>query len=364
MKQRIFYIAVLAITVLSLIYSERVIIYVRESLTICADIIIPTLFPFFVLSGLLIYSGFGSALAKAAQGFMRPLFNVPPAGAAAFALGIISGFPLGAVTAAELYRCGSLSKSEAERLLAFSNNSGPLFIIGSVGAAIYGRPALGVALYIIHIISSIFVGMIFSQYGKSKHDSPPMRLLTNEMPISEAVAAALKNAAKNIITVCFSIIFFAAVSRMMLDLAPFPPAVHAILSGICEFSTGVINISSLNLGLYEKLVLTSFIIGFSGLCVHIQVMAVTCGAGLSLKPYIFGKLLHGAIAGAITAALLKLLPRTVAVFSGCSSPISASCAVIPLMLAAEVVVIMLISLIQKAWATTISSRPPLSKQKM
>ena len=68
---------------------------------------------------------------------MRPLFNVAPAGATAFVLGIISGFPLGAICAKDLYKAGNLSKPEAERLLTFCNNSGPLFIIGTVGAAIY-----------------------------------------------------------------------------------------------------------------------------------------------------------------------------------------------------------------------------------
>lgn len=343
MKKIIFYILVILTIVLTLIYSESVIRYTREAVNMCMEVIIPTLFPFFVCSGLLIWSGFGSVLARAAAPVMRPLFNVAPSGAAAFVLGIVSGFPLGAVTAADLYRCGSLSKSEAERLLAFCNNSGPLFIIGTIGSAVYGRPIYGAVLYAIHILSSIFVGMIFSQYGKERHNSPPLRLVTNEMPLSEVFTTALKNASKSILTVCFSIIFFSSLSRMMLDLLPLPPLLYALASGIFEFSTGTLNISTLGIGIYEKLVLTSFIVGFSGLCVHIQVMAATAGAGLDLKPYILGKLLHGGIAAGLTSAAIRLFPLTHGAFAETDNVMSAAFAVIPLMLAAAAVCIMLTS---------------------
>ena len=97
--KRIFHIAVLAVIALFLFQSESVIAHTKETIMMCFDIIIPSLFPFFVCSGLLIYSGFSSVIAKYAERIMRPLFNVAPSGAAAFVLGIISGFPSGAVCA-------------------------------------------------------------------------------------------------------------------------------------------------------------------------------------------------------------------------------------------------------------------------
>ncbi len=341
MKKTIFYCAVIATIIFMLIYSKQVIRYSKEAMDMCYELIIPTLLPFFVCSGLLIYSGFGSILARAAGGIMRPLFNVAPSGAAAFVLGIISGFPLGAATAAQLYGCGSISKSEAERLLAFCNNSGPLFIIGSVGTAIYGRPIYGVLLYIIHIIASILAGMIFSRYGSAHHNAPPMRLDTVDMPLTEVFSTALGNASKSMITVCFSIIFFSSLSRAALDLLPLHPMLDALISGIVEFSTGTIKTAALSYGLYEKLILTSLIVGFSGISVHIQVMAMTSGYGLSLKPYILGKAAHGAIAAALTAAAARFLPISSPAFAAPSAVISASFSVIPLMLAAAAAFILL-----------------------
>ena len=342
MKRNIFYAAVFAAIIFMLISSGAVIGYSCEALEMCFRYIIPTLFPFFVMSGLLIYSGFGSVLARAASPVMLPLFNVAPAGAAAFAAGLISGFPLGAATAADLYRAGSLSKTEAERLMAFSSNSGPLFIIGSVGAAIYCRPVYGVLLYVIHILSSLLVGIIFSRWGRARHNSPPMRLITRDIPLAEVFSTSLSRAAQSILTVCFSIIFFSALSRALLDLLPLPPVLSAIASGICEFSTGTIMTSQLDIPTAEKLVLTSFIVGFSGLCVHIQVVAMTADAGLSLAPYIIGKLLHGVISAALTFAALCLMPLDAPAFSA-AAPASASFAWSPVIIIAAAVPVLLIA---------------------
>lgn len=347
MKRKIFYISVLSAIALILFRAEYVMSYAKDAMNMCYEIIIPSLFPFFVCSGLLIYSGFCEIISKAAQGVMRPLFNVAPAGAAAFVLGIISGFPSGAVCAAELYRCGNLSKSEAERLLSFCNNSGPLFIIGSVGAAVYKSTALGVILYIIHIVSSIFVGIIFKNYGKNHHNSPPTHIRTNETQISEAVSLSLTAAAKNIITVCFSIIFFSALSRSILDLFPLSPLFYALVSGICEFSTGILKISGLNYDICSKLVLTSFIVGFSGLSVHLQVMAVTSGSGLSLKPYILGKCLHSITAAFMTAAALYCIAQFKNGLTITKPRLGASFASSAAIIGAAVILILLIAYIVK-----------------
>ncbi len=347
MKKSILYTVVILTIVFIIVKADLVILYAQDAMKMCYSLIIPTLFPFFVCSGLLIYSGFGSVLARCAKGIMRPLFNVAPAGAAAFVLGIISGFPLGAVTTVQLYRCGSLSKSEAERLLAFCNNSGPLFIIGSVGVAIYGKPIYGIILYLIHILSSLLVGVLFRSYGGRHHNSPPMRLNTADIPVAEAFSTALTNAAKSIITVCCSIIFFSAISRAMLDMLPLPPLLDAAANGLCEFSTGTLKTSMLDNGIYEKLILSSFIIGFSGLSVHLQVMAVTAGAGLSLKAYILGKAAHGVISAAITAALLYIARPSMPVFSDNQALLSSSFAVVPMLAAAAAAVIMLLYFISR-----------------
>lgn len=345
MKRKLLYFGVFIIIGVILFRSESVIRFSKDAMDMCYEIIIPSLFPFFVCSGLLIYSGFGSIIANLAQGIMRPIFNVAPAGAAAFVMGILSGFPSGAICTADLYRCGNLSKSEAERLLAFCNNSGPLFIIGAIGTALYHKPQYGVMLYVIHIISSIIVGIIFRNYKKEAHNSPPTYVNTKELSASTAFATSLNTAAKNMITVCFSIIFFSAISRAVLEMIPSPPALDSVISGICEFSTGVIKIYGLDYNTAQKLILTSLIVGFSGISVHIQVAAVTAEAELSLKPYIIGKCLHSITAAVLTAAVLFIIPPQSVFISDIKAKLSASFAVSAILLAAAIILVIVFAVI-------------------
>lgn len=320
--KKLFYAAVLTLTGLILFRAEAIMNHTKETLIMCFNIIIPSLFPFFVCSSLLIYSGFGTVIAKYAEKIMRPLFNVAPAGAAALVVGIISGFPSGAICTADLYASGNLSEIEAERLLAFCNNSGPLFIIGSVGIAIYSSPLLGAVLYAVHIMSSLIVGVIFSNYGKSRHNSPPTAVNTKEFTLSQSVSESIRTASKNILTVCFSIIFFAPIAQTVLELIPMSRFSDAVLSGIFEFSSGILKISQIDDSMIKKLAITSFILGFSGISVHLQVMAVTSKSDLSLKPYFLGKILH-AFLSAFICALIMLLLNAKPVFSGSSAVLSA-----------------------------------------
>ena len=126
-KKILIYLFAVGAVVLLIKNASNAIRYASDAIDLCLEMIVPTLFPFFICSGILIYSGFCELLAKAFQFCMYPLFRISPVGSSAFILGIVSGYPLGAVTAGELYSNNYLSKTEAERLLAFCNNSGPLF---------------------------------------------------------------------------------------------------------------------------------------------------------------------------------------------------------------------------------------------
>ena len=315
MKKICLHIGVLAILVLIVMNAQKSISYTIEAMSMCIYMIIPTLFPFFICSGLLIYSGFCERLAAVFRFCMMPLFRVSPAGSSAFVLGIVSGYPLGAVTAGELFQNGYLTKTEAQRLLAFCNNSGPLFILGSVGIAMYSKLRYGVILYIIHILSAITVGIIFSFYKRNTYTAPKTVMTSPERSVGEIFSIALQNAISTILTVCGAVIFFSIISRLLLDMLPVSGALGSVAAGMCEFVTGTRMVSDLDINIAQKLVISAFIIGFAGLSVHVQVLAVISKYRLSLAPYIIGKLLHGIIAAFYTIIYLHFFPITSAVFA-------------------------------------------------
>ena len=315
MKRTVFCTLTVIFTVAMIFSPESSIFYSKQALDICYGIIIPSLFPFFICSGILVYSGFAESMAKFFRPVMKPLFNVNENGAAAFVLGILSGYPLGAVTACQLYENAYLSKSEAERLLAFCNNSGPLFILGAVGTAIYQNSKIGLILYLSHIISAIITGIIFRFYQRGSFSAPQSRLNTVSGSGAEIFATVLANSVNSILTVCGAIVFFFTVSNILTNILPVNAFSDAFFSSLLEFTGGIKKISGLSLPLSLRLAMSSFAVGFAGLCVHMQVMSVTAKYGLSLKPYIFGKLLQGILSSMLTLFMLWCFPTSVTVFN-------------------------------------------------
>lgn len=323
MKRAVPYIFVAYIALMILIHPQTAIMSAKSGLYLCYDVIIPSLFPFFICSGLLIYSGVTKFLAKISGPLMRPLFNVGGAGSSALVLGIVSGYPLGALTACQLYESGYLSKTETERLLAFCNNSGPLFILGAVGSAIYSSGKIGVVLYVSHIISTLLVGVLFRFYAKDKHTAPNYALNQADDGFSQVFSKVLINSVNSILTVSGAVIFFGVVSGIITTQLPFDDGLKSFVTGILELSGGTKAISRTELPITIKLTLSAFVVGFAGVCVHIQVAAIVAKHHLSLIPYILGKFLHGLFSAGLTYLYFYVFPPNISVFKCTSATISA-----------------------------------------
>ena len=108
------------------------------ALALCAGTVIPALFPFMAVAGMLVRLGLGQWLAPYMAGLTAPLFRLPGCAGSALLLGLVGGYPIGARTAAELYTSGALTRQEAERLLTFCNNSNPVFLVSVLGSGVFG----------------------------------------------------------------------------------------------------------------------------------------------------------------------------------------------------------------------------------
>ena len=78
-----------------------------------------------------------------------------------------------------------------------------------------------------------------------------------------------------------------------------------LLTGLVELSSGV---SSLTAGtLSGRLSMAAFMLGWAGVSVHCQVLAFLGDSGLSMRTYVLGKLLHGAVSAGLAALLFRLI---------------------------------------------------------
>jgi len=293
----------------------------KEGIALCLNVITPSLFPFFVLSSLVVDLGLAARLGRAMEGLMRPLFRVSGSCAAAVALGFVGGYPVGARTALQVYEQGLCSKTEAERLLAFCNNSGPAFILGVVGAGIFGDSRVGLLLYLTHALASLLVGLLFRFYGRDRASSAAQRTKPIEtVTLPAAFTGAVGRAMQSTLSICAFVIFFSVVLRLLtaygvLGLAAQlfsrlglqPEWARRLVAGLLELSSGV---SSLSGGgkFVELASMAAFMLGWAGLSVHCQVLSFLVDSGLSARVYLAGKLCHGLLAAALTWLLARFLP--------------------------------------------------------
>lgn len=281
-----------------------------DALKICAEVVIPSLFPFIFCGNMFVALGAAELLSRYLSKLMQPLFGVTGAGALAFLLGITSGYPIGAVCAANLYTSGECTKSEAERLLAFCNNSGPMFIIGVIGVGIMGSHRLGILLYITHIFSAIICGIIFKGWGRGekKNILPPSRAEREIKNAALDIGAAVCKSVDTMLMICGFIVIFAVLVAALPE-TPYKNIIYCFL----EITGGLKRL--LSSGSIALLPIAAFFTALSGVSVLFQVMAVTAPSGLSIKPYIIGKAVQASVSFVLTYAAIRLTPSAAPVFA-------------------------------------------------
>ncbi len=326
----VFLTLVLYLTVFLIGNPQPCLIAAQNAIRLCLETVIPSLFPFFVCSGLLCSLGFSALCSHFLSPMMRPLFNLPGASAVTLFMGFLSGYPIGAATAVELYKTGQCTKPEAERMLAFCNNSGPMFIIGVVGSSCLGNPTAGRYLYASHIVAALIVGLVFRFY-KSSYPSPrtlPSSFTETKKTAIFSFGGIIDNSVFSILKICGFVIFFAVLVKSL----PNNPYLYSLV----EITGGIMTLVQ-NSTTYT-LPLISFFLALSGLSVLFQVSAIIQPFGLSLKAYISGKLLQGALSFMITLIMLKIIPITQETFAK-SADISLS----PVLLSLSSVIITIFS---------------------
>ena len=297
-----------------------------DSFNTCINILMPSLFPFFVLSQMFILSGGGKFIGNILTPIMLPLFNINGNGAVSFILGIISGYPIGSKTAAELFKQGAITKSEAESLICFSNNSGPLFIIGAVGVGILNSNIIGIFLYVIHILSAVTLGVLLRfTISESRINTRPAILENSPKNI---FTTAVENGIASLIKVFAYVIFFGIImgicenSGVFVPISKFFELFHikkeitdSVIYSVFELTTGIKKLSDTNCTLSLKLMLLSFMLGWSGFSIHFQTKSILKNFDFSFKKYIFAKFTQGIIAAVYTYIGLHIVQFEKTVFS-------------------------------------------------
>ena len=267
---------------------------VGAGLSLCVQAIIPALFPFFVVVSLLLQLGLVRRLEGLFRPLMGPLFHLSGVCAAPLLAGLVGGYPTGAKVTADLYAQRLLSRQEAERALAFVNNCGPAFLLSYVGAGILGSSRAGGYLLLVHVLSALLTGLLLArgtgpQAASSFRRSPA----AEDRSLGEALPAAVADAIASTLRICGFVVLFRTAGALL------PAGLPAPLLGLLEMVSGVAALSPGRAGF----IAAAGIVGWGGLCVHCQTMAVLSGTGLSLRRHWLGKALQAALSIALAWAV-------------------------------------------------------------
>ena len=328
---RVFALSLLAIGMF--MYPQEVLNSASGGLTLWWRFVLPALLPFFILSELLMASGFVHFLGVLLESLMRPVFRLPGKAAFVVAMGFTSGFPMGAVLTARLRKDGEISREEGERLLAFTNNPSPGFMFGAVASGMLGKPALGIILAGSVYLANLIVGVLFRFYRVTSSPSHPLHFPSlkrawtemknaqnrDKRTFGQILGDAIKQSINTVLMVAGFIAFFSVIIRLLnlwhitLFLATLShsivqvipiPVFQAFFNGLVEMTLGcqeAINaLSTLN----QQVALLTLLMGWGGLSVFAQVAGLISGTDLRFSSFVIARTLQGIIAMGLSQLFL------------------------------------------------------------
>ncbi len=289
--------------------------YVKRGLELCATAVIPSLFPFMVVANLVSVVEFPT-ISRMIDKPMRKILGVGGGCVPILLLGNLCGLPVGAKLGSLLVERGRVDKSELERALIFSCNPSSAFVISAVGGSLFFSWRLGVGLYAVTILSSLFAGSLCRVlfYREEKDPRQPRRegrpntaRAGTPKGFGARFTEAVGDSALSVIGVCGFVLFFTAFMGVVGNFCEGVFAsqpIKALLFCFFEMTGGAAQAALLTGD--GAVVAAAFALGWSGVSAHLQVFSLVEKCGVDIKRYLFGKLLQGIASALLVCFLLRM----------------------------------------------------------
>lgn len=271
----------------------------KDGIDMCMRSLIPSIFPFIIVSSYLTQNLIGRHLAV-----MRPinkLCRIPKGFESLFLIGIIGGYPTGAQSVYHAYQTGTLKRTDAQRMIIICNNAGPSFIFGIIGR-FFSSSITVWALWGIHILSAVIIGMILPG---NKNE---WKILGQGQ--KKSFITIVQNGAKTMLNICSWVILFRILIAYTnkLFVQNMNSAQITLVHGFLELANGCLSLGKIP-NEPVRFVLCSAMLSFGGLCVFLQTSSVTnC---FSNKLYFLGKVMQCCISTILAVILQQFIYKTV-----------------------------------------------------
>ncbi len=288
---------------------------VLQGMDACLGTLVPSLFPFMVLSCYLTESGIASRCGKIGAFLMHHVFRLPGCAAPVLLLGLIGGYPAGAKTAARLMERGELTHEQAGRLLCFCISAGPPFVLTTVGACLLGNHSAGIILLLSLSVAALLLGLLTRFFCGKENE---MQILSPAAPAASPFVSAVFGASRAMASMCAFVVVFSVLLALIRDTGVIPHIVrNLLLLGVPPGDAAALPsfISEVTSGCRDgalmraSLPLFAFGLGWGGLCVHLQIFSFFEKFPIPRLKFWIYRLLHGILSASITWQLLPFFPE-------------------------------------------------------
>lgn len=292
-----------------------------QGLLYCGNILIPSLFPFMVLSSFIVKSGLADFLGKFMTPITKRLFHTNGVVGTVILLGMSGGFPVGAKGVTELYQKGSIDIKTAQALSMFLVGGGGGFVVMVVGASLYKSITTGLLLWLCQVISQITTGIFACRKVKFSNINTQKSL---KQPLSNSLVEATQSGVESIMSLCGLVIIFSCIFGIFNDIKITdticdtlkiigikPTISESILNALWEVTKGCSSCCDNTAPIW----LTAFALGWGGLCVHFQVYSIVTPLNISKVKFTLYRLAQGVITAIISAIIFSFYSPTQYVYN-------------------------------------------------
>ncbi len=305
------------ISAILLLFSKESTKGVLKGLAFCGEVLVPSLFPFMVLSAFVVKSGLSVALGKHISNITRLIFGLSGNCGATILLSMIGGYPVGARGIYLLYENKEITKNEAVKMSYFAVGAGPGFLVSFIGANLLGSPEIGFCLLTAQVVSVIILG-ILNKYifrNKERYNSQK-EIKDSSLSMTSAIVEATVQGTYGIIEMCGMVVIFSAILEIINSLNFLPHSLYSYVTVFLEV-TNACNILSQD----KNILLIAFAAGFGGLCVHFQVFQALKDIQINKVLFFLFRIIQGLITCGITFFLFKILNISIPVYSSINSDV-------------------------------------------
>ena len=309
MRKKVFNIIVVIISIFVLIelLVKKSLIYtsIMYALNLWVENLIPALFPFFIISDILINYNITNYIPKFIKNFCKVIFNVTDNMLLILLLSIISGFPSNARNTRTLYDSGAITLEEANHILIFSHFANPVFILTTVAVFFFHNERCGIILLLSHYISNLLLGFFFRSCFKHNNNLEQSLKITENF--GNVFISSIKKAIDTTLMICGIVVIFSMLSSIVVNISNLSSYNEMIIKGLFEITIGIQSLSNLEISIRYKLVIASCILAFGGISVHVQVLSQIVETKIKYIYFFIGRVYQLIISGVITYVICIIL---------------------------------------------------------